>query len=63
MENTNKQYQVKLDSHNHITLHKVEEKMYTREEMIAFGSYMGNYTKGQESYVINALNSTVWHLE
>ena len=29
-----KQYQIKLNSSNHITLHKVEEKMYTREEAL-----------------------------
>lgn len=28
-------YQIKLNSSNHITLHKVEERMYTREEVSA----------------------------
>ena len=44
-----KQPWIKLNSSNHITLHKIEEKMYTREELQEYlyelGFWCGNVTK------------------
>jgi hypothetical protein len=34
---------IKLNSSNHITLYKVEEKMYTREELISIGRKLAEY--------------------
>lgn len=59
MENMTKKFQVKLNSSNHITLHKIEEKMYTREELKShmYTAYKRGIIQGQ---IPNPLSFEEW---
>lgn len=48
MENTTKEYKIKLNSQSHVTLHKFEEKMYSEiENLIIMWYNDGTKTAGE----------------